>query len=213
MKVHKASAGKILKHQAKHNIRDKKRRKTASRAPKRERYLISFKKHVPYVKTILSIGCRAVAELNDLAKGGYELTGIDIAPPENQGEYLLMDAHTMDEHFEENQFDFIYAAHSLEHMHDVPKVLGYIRKIAKYGCFIVLPAAVRSLTTKKKPTISHPTIFDIMLANVQSLDEVNDTLLQDFLPLRPFELVHYHYEQSNRKKKKNECELLFKWSP
>jgi len=213
MKVHRANAEKILKHQAKRNIKDKKRQRTASRALKRERYLISFQKHVPDVKTILSIGCRAVAELNDLAKGGYELTGIDIVPPENEGEYLLIDAHTMDENFAENQFDFIYAAHSMEHMHDAPKVLRAIRKIAKYGCFLVLPAAVRSLTTKKKPSMSHPTIFDIMLARVRSLDEVSDDLLKDFAPLRPFELAHYHYEQNTRKKKKDECELLFKWSP
>ncbi|MGD2184896.1 MAG: class I SAM-dependent methyltransferase [Desulfobacterales bacterium] len=213
MKVHKASAEKILKHQAKHNKREKKRRRTASRAPKRERYLVTFKTHMPHVKTILSIGCRAVAELKDLASGGYELTGIDIVPPENEGEYLLIDAHTMDEHFEENQFDLIYAAHSMEHMHDAIKVLRSIRKIAKYGCFLVLPASVRRLTTKKTPSMNHPTIFDIMSANVRSLNEINDTLLQDFSPLRPFELADYHYEQNNKKKKGNECELLFKWDP
>ncbi len=211
MKVHKASAEKILIYQAKDNNSEKKRRKTAGRAPKRERYLITLKKHVPHIKTILSIGCRAVVELNDLAKGGYELTGIDIVPPENEGEYLLIDAHTMDEHFEENQFDLIYAAHSMEHMHDATKVLRSIRKIAKYGCLLVLPAFMRGLTAKKKPRMNHPTIFDIMLANVRSLNEVNGTLLQDFSPLRPFELTHYHYEQKNKKKKGNECELLFKW--
>lgn len=92
-------------------------------------------------KAILDIGCRTFDTWEYfLGRYGTAITGIDVGfegvkyceEREKTG-FIEMDAHRMDEHFEENQFDVILAFHSFEHMFDLKLVIEHCHKILKPG--------------------------------------------------------------------------------
>ncbi len=152
---------------------------------------------------MLCIGCRTESELDFYREHKYEITGIDVVP----GDHLVLDAHEIGEHFYENQFDVVYAVHSIEHMYDVTKVFAGIRKVARLGCFIVIPCY-----KKYKPDISHPAILDIMLANRKNINKVSPKDLEDFKIMQPFKLSDYSYHLSERAGDLHECQLTLKWT-
>ena len=65
-------------------------------------------------KNVLCIGCRHEAELFLFEKHGLNVEGIDPAIQTNK--IKQAPAEKMLEFFKEDQFDFIYASHSLEHV-------------------------------------------------------------------------------------------------
>lgn len=115
---------------------------------------IELKKMFPQAKKVLIIGCRSDVEILAFEKLGFDTIGIDIT--ENKYDKVLnLDARCIEEYFCKDQFDLVYAAHSLEHIENPTKVLKGIKKVAKHGAWIALPYDA-------VPSIHHPTIFEIM---------------------------------------------------
>ena len=89
------------------------------------------------------------------------------------------------EFFEENEFDFVYAAHSLEHVVIPEKVLFNIRKVSKKGCYIILPVEEQ----KKIPKKAHPVMFDISLMSKNSKKEdLELAVINDFKLFEPYSI-------------------------
>ena len=149
------------------------------------------KRHINLIsqkaRSILCIGARDDSEVLSFINAGFEAVGIDLF---EETEYIKqIDAHEMD--FDE--FDFIYASHILEHLYDPQVVMKKIRKISKYGVFVILP-----IHKQRKP--SHPAHFDIMK---NPPDEYfPDSDFDDFLP---YTVNHY-------KKFEAELEIMFTWN-
>ncbi len=205
METFKETPEEILKYQISRNKKASSRRKTDGRTKSRMSYARVLKKVFSSCKRILSIGCRSKSELKFLKHRGYKVVGIDVIP----GNHVVMDAHEIGEHFEENQFDVVYAVHSIEHMYDVRQVFLGIRKVARLGCFIVVP----TYRQKYLPNISHPTILDIMTKNRARMNKVTPKDLEDFKVMQPFDLVNYKFNQRRprQRTKINECQLALRW--
>ena len=144
----------------------------------------------PYIKRILCIGARDDSEVLSFKNAGFYAIGIDVTPESKYIEKL--DAHKMN--YEENEFDFVYASHVLEHLYDPELVMKKIRKISQYGIFIILPIT-------PVPGPSHPVNFD-MIGNPPAKYTVPDSDFDSFLPNH----VIKHY-----KIRKAEFEIMFKW--
>lgn len=202
-----------LEFQVSHNkVRIK---KTDSKARSRSRvsHINTIKEHVPGAVSVLCLGCRSVSELDSFRSHGLTPTGVDIL---QSVDYIVMDVHEIEDCFEENSFDFVYASHVLEHMYDPIRVLQGIKKVSRLGAFIVLPSWSPELPNYVKrisPSQSHPVIFDLMSVNRRQLSEVTQEDLSDFREMEPFNLKYY--KKIDRYKKTgmiDECELLFIWS-
>ncbi len=89
-------------------------------------------------KSVLDIGCGLATDLSRFAKGGAEVTGIDISPQairlakQNfelrglRGRFELMNGEAMD--FADNSFDFVYC-HTV--LHFTPKPEDMIREVSR----------------------------------------------------------------------------------
>ena len=148
-----------------------------------------LKEVFPEAKSILCIGARADLEVQDFLSSGFEdAVGIDVN--KEQKFVKCIDAHELDEHFDENEFDLVYASHSMEHMYDAKRVMRNIRKVSKLGCLFALPNGKNAIT----PCADHPTIYEIMLKCPKSQKELenNLSLLDDFESLGNFKLRKFH---------------------
>ena len=200
----------MLDFQVSHNSSRIKKTDAKHRSKARMRHIRIIGKHVPDAKTILCLGCRSKRELDDFRDAGLETTGVDILPSEH---YMVMDIHNIGDCLDQNQFDFIYASHVLEHLYDPEKVLSSIRNISKFGVFIVLPtchSGVKNSEKKNTPSMSHPAIYDIMRNGRESFDEVTEEDLRDFNMLEPYVLKHYKLIKRS-KGHIDECEIVFRW--
>ncbi len=92
---------------------------------------------------VLCIGCRNQSEIAYFqGKGADDVTGIDLwsASPE----ILIMDMHCMS--FADDQFDVIYASHSLEHAFDIDRVVREIVRVAKDGALVAIEVPTHYVT-------------------------------------------------------------------
>lgn len=89
---------------------------------------------------ILCIGCRNVAEIDYFRnKGASLVTGVDLFS--SHPDIKITDMHSID--FPDNNFDIIYAAHSLEHSYDVSKVVKEIIRVARSGGLVAIEVPVQ----------------------------------------------------------------------
>lgn len=148
-----------------------------------------IKNFFPNAKSVLCIGSRDDSEVRDFINNGFNAVGIDILDKTKL--IKKIDAHNLDKHFSENEFDIIFASHVLEHVLDAEKVMVNIRSVAKNGVFIVLP-----MVYGRKPSWKHPTIFEIM--KVKRKEEASNIFMKphkykniwnDFASLKPFKLI------------------------
>lgn len=164
--------------------------------------LSQFKKHADLIstlldlkaKSILSIGSRDDAEVLSFKKEGFDCTGIDL---EAQEHIKKIDAHVLNEHFEENAFDLVYANNSLEHMQDLQLVLKQIRYVGKLGLLCQLPCHLDDKTFGA----NHCSYVELSRHKnnwKRSLEELKDSnLLEDFSPLKEYEIIYYSYDDIN----------------
>ena len=183
------SMKKVLKKQREQHSKEGKQRSTVKRTDIRLIDVSAIKKFFPDAKSVLCVGSREDSEVRDFINNGFDAVGIDIL---NETKLIKkINAHDLDKHFCENEFDIIFASHVLEHVLDVKKVMRNIRHVAKEGVFIVLP-----ITYRRKPTWKHPTVFEIMKlggkeetsAIFKKLDRYKN-IWDDFDSLKPFELI------------------------
>jgi len=89
---------------------------------------------------VLCIGSRNVSEIEYFrSKGAERVIGIDLFSDDEA--ILVMDMHRMD--FSDDRFDVVYSAHSLEHAHDVRKVIGEIVRVARPGALVAIEVPIR----------------------------------------------------------------------
>ena len=117
----------------------------------RSKDIIVIKKHFEGKKCVC-LGCRSDMEVDDFNKNGFDAIGIDILPTERQ---IQGDINKLEDYFTENEFDFAYSAHSIEHTYDPIHFLKMIRKICTEGAYFVTPI-------RDKPDIEEPIFFDVM---------------------------------------------------
>lgn len=172
------------------------------------------------IKSVLCIGARDDSEVIDFKNNFKNAVGIDIL---NETENILkINAHEIKENFSKNEYDFVYASHSLEHMVDPEVVLAGIRYVSKYGCFITLPAFNELYK-------SHCSLFDIsefiFHHEITSTQDVFDSitkkensyLFDDFLNLEKYSIEYFECMNNIKQSKKDyrermkEFDIIFKW--
>lgn len=156
----------------------------------------------PQCKNILCVGARGDREVQDFINRGYQAIGIDVC---NETHFIRrIDAHTIQDNFTENEFDVVYACHSLEHMHDALSVMKQIRHVSKSGCVVTLPFGPPG----NVPCIGHPTIFDIMIQcpEGKTIHDITTNERDDFNSFGKFELVKFHRATDTK-----EINLYFRW--
>jgi SAM-dependent methyltransferase len=90
--------------------------------------------------SVLCVGCRNVHELRLLRSAGYgSVTGIDLFA--SSPEILAMDMHALE--FRDDQFDVVYACHSLEHSINPEAAVREIIRVAKSGAVVAVEVPVR----------------------------------------------------------------------
>jgi SAM-dependent methyltransferase len=172
-----------IEEQAREHAREEKRLITRKTRPKLMGSLEGVIRTLwPEAKRILCIGCRDESEPRWFVDRKWQAEGIDVAV-RTHGLLRKMDAHEIADFYKPNEFDLVYASHSLEHMHDANRALRGIRRVSSQGLLAVLP------TTKSgtKASMQHPSIFDIML---QPNDD-HKTWIKDFAPLDSFRMVYH----------------------
>jgi len=89
-------------------------------------------------KTILDVGCRDVSAKSRLEELGLIWTGIDKEPKDNP---IVRQMDMTQLEYAENEFDFIFICHSLEHCENPIQALREFKRVVKpTGCiFISLP--------------------------------------------------------------------------
>ena len=143
--------------------------------PYYERILEDFSDHD--IKNILCVGARDSSEVFFFREKGLNAIGIDLFSAD-QSTIKVLDMHMMGETFGENEFDIVFACHSLEHSANPEMVLNAMRKISKYGAFIVLPL-------HEAPHKKDPVVFDFM----EKAGDAGDTLVTEDDVQRDFELI------------------------
>lgn len=103
-------------------------------------------------KRCVCLGCRHDKEVDDFINNGFNAIGIDIIQTKRQ---ILGDINKLENYFIENEFDFAYTAHSLEHTNDPKHFLKMTRKICSEGMYLVLPI-------RDDVDIEEPIFFDVM---------------------------------------------------
>ena len=126
------------------------------------------------LKKILCVGSRDASEVNYFRNKGLDAIGIDLFSFD-QSVIKSVDMHTIGETFEEDEFDIIFSCHSLEHCVNPDVVLKGMRKVSKYGAFIVLPLC-------ESPHKKDPIVFDFMAKAGDEGDTqvTKDEVLRDF---------------------------------
>jgi len=116
-----------------------------------ERYRFEKLSYLPEVidysafsgKTVLDLGCGLATDLSRFAKGGAQVTGVDISPKAVElaslnfeqrglvGHFERMNGHALD--MEDEQFDFVYC-HTVLHFTSEPqKLVDEIHRVLKPG--------------------------------------------------------------------------------
>lgn len=113
---------------------------------------------------VLDVGCREfkghdywVNEFNVLPLGidiGQE--GIDVVKDKGIESFMELDAHFMTETLEANTFDLVTAFHSLEHMYDLPRVIGEILTVLKPGGHLICAVPVPCQNLRKGHWVDIP---------------------------------------------------------
>ncbi len=103
-------------------------------------------------KRCVCLGCRHDIEVEDFEKNEFNAIGIDILPTNKQ---ILGDINKLEQYFTENEFDFAYSAHSLEHTYNPIHFLQSIRKLCREGLYLVVPI-------RDYPDVEEPIFFDFM---------------------------------------------------
>lgn len=114
---------------------------------------------------ILDVGCRSFDTYDWFLSKGTEIgsiVGVDIG--EEGLEYckthnkpcINCDAHRLLETFSPETFDIVLAFHSLEHMYDMPLVLGNIFKVLRPGGFLYLAVPIPSSNERKGHWVDIP---------------------------------------------------------
>lgn len=147
-------------------------KRTTDRTKYRDRsaYIEKIKSNFPNIKKVLCVGSRHVSEVISFRDAGYESIGIDLFSSD-ESIVRIVDMNSLEQHFSDNEFDFIFACHSFEHCFDPAKVLKSFFKISKFGAFIVLPLM-------KEPNSKDPCVFDFMtkLEHSPSKEEIENEL-------------------------------------
>lgn len=128
--------------------------RTKNRELNRATDIVTVKESLPTAKKILCVGARDVSEVVDWRDAGFTAVGIDLFTTD-EAVIEVIDAHKMDDRFGENEFDVVYASHSLEHMYDPEIVLRAVKRVGKFGAMVVLPL-------ETVPTAKDPIIFDFI---------------------------------------------------
>lgn len=142
---------------------------------------------------VLCVGCRDYSELADFKTNNFQPVGIDLYS--THSEIQICDMHKLDEKFSENEFDFAYLSHVLEHSYNPHIVLQSLRKITKKGLYIILPLL-------KEPTPKDPCVFSIM-KSVSSLEAIQNEF--------NFFLNNFEVALLDIKRKTPEFAFILKW--
>ena len=89
---------------------------------------------------ILCVGCRNKQELDYFRGKGIAASVVGIDLFSESQDILVMDMHEMT--FQDNRFDIVYSAHSLEHSYDPNKVAKEIIRVARSGALIAIEVPV-----------------------------------------------------------------------
>lgn len=191
----KLSMKEVIDKQREQHSNSLKKGLTIKRKNIRAKDIHLLKRFFPDAKSVLCVGSREDSEVKDFINAGFNAVGTDILDETKL--IKKIDAHSLDEHFDENSFDVVFTSHSLEHMLDVKKVLKNIKSIAKEGVFIVLP-----MTPGHEPKWKHPTVFEIMkismsaeTAAVFTKPNKYKSIWDDFDLLKPFELLEGNFRK------------------
>lgn len=199
-----------------------KRGNTHIRSPKRLKDIQNIKNIFKNksIKNILCIGARDDSEVKDFKKYFENCIGIDIV--RQSSNILKIDAHEIKQNFSENEYDFVYASHSLEHMVDPEIVMEGIRYVSKFGCFVTLPSFDQLYK-------SHCSLFDIseyiFNHKVTSTEDVfknitkeeNSYLFDDFSSFGKYSIEYFEcmniIKQSRKdfRERMKEFDIIFKW--
>jgi SAM-dependent methyltransferase len=191
----KLSMEEVLKKQKEQHSNVSKKGLTVKRRNIRVKDIALLRKLFPNAKSVLCVGSREDSEVKDFIDAGFTAVGTDILDETKL--IRKIDAHDLNNHFSENEFDIVFASHSLEHVLDVKKVMKNIKYIAKEGVFIVLP-----ITPGHAPKWKHPTVFEIMkldikkeTANIFMKPSKYAAIWSDFDSLKPFELLEGNFRK------------------
>ena len=134
-------------------------------------------------KNILCVGCRDKSELLLFKSNNIDSFGID--PALATEKIKKAPAERILDFFKEDEFDFVYASHSLEHVVIPEKVLLNIRKVSKKGCYVILPVKKQRVVPKK----AHPVMFDISLMPKNSKKkDLELSVINDFKLFEPYKI-------------------------
>jgi ubiquinone/menaquinone biosynthesis C-methylase UbiE len=107
------------------------------------KYLNKILKHVPKKSKILEIGCGVGQIANFLEKRDYNVTGIDISPlfvkeakKHGDANFEVMDSTALK--YEDQSFDTVISAETLEHIPNPRKALSEMTRVLKKRGLIVL---------------------------------------------------------------------------
>jgi ubiquinone/menaquinone biosynthesis C-methylase UbiE len=90
--------------------------------------------------SLIDIGCGNGYLLKRFEKEGFSnLTGIDIHPPEKDGNIHYVSGNVEELPFEDNSFDIVTCNHMIEHVLRPEKTISEIKRIAKKKVIITLP--------------------------------------------------------------------------
>lgn len=93
----------------------------------------------PFRSKVLCIGCRNATEIEYFkSKGCVGTIGIDLYSIDHQ--VTVMDMHNL--LFHDNQFDIVYASHSLEHSYAIDRVVAEIIRVAKENAVIAVEVPI-----------------------------------------------------------------------
>lgn len=93
--------------------------------------------------TLLDIGCGEGRGVKTFVDMGFKAAGIDITKEKiDKGINDGLDLHMGDMHslpFEDNQFDYVFTSHTLEHAIDIEKAVLECVRVARKEVFIIVP--------------------------------------------------------------------------
>ena len=194
-----------VKQEAEKHSNDQKRNHTKTKI--KSKYLKDISRKIVFEyfknsKNVLCIGCRDESELSLFETHNLKAMGID--PALSTKKIKQAPAEKILDFFYANEFDFIYACHSLEHVVMPEKVLTNIRSVSKRGCYIILPVIERD--TPKK---GHPVLYDICKQSKHAKkEELLNSIKADFKIFEPYIIKDIFYIDGHEP----EFHICFTWS-
>jgi ubiquinone/menaquinone biosynthesis C-methylase UbiE len=117
---------------------------------------------------LLEVGCGRGHLSGILAADGYEVTGCDVALtaglPEKFPGVTFLESPAEALPFADDAFDTVVSTHMLEHVRDLPRVLGGLRRVAKQRLIIVVPRERPHFYTPNLHIHFFPYAFSLLLA-------------------------------------------------